>query len=193
MTGHCFSQEITPRAWWPAPKGTSLFVFGFAHQAGDVITDASLPIEDADSRSNSVIVGYRHTVSMFGRTTKLQVELPFSSGSTRANLQGLPARRNVPGPDSVRLLVKLALEGLQANLRPFQKGFLLFEFLAADQVHFFECIFQHGTKLRLDIFTQLRRPGRKGFREPGNDFVDFSQVDHRVIPAVDLPACHSRR
>ena len=111
MSGSCFAQEITPRAYWPAPEGTKLLILAYGHQAGDVITDAALPIEDAESRSNSVILGYQQTFSLLGRTTNLQVELPFASGSTRANLEGLPARRDVSGMGDIAATLAINLLG----------------------------------------------------------------------------------
>jgi hypothetical protein len=109
--GTCFAQEITPRAYWPAPKGTKLLVFAYGHQAGDVITAASLPIENAKSRSNSVILGFQRTFSLFGRHTNLQFELPLASGSTRANVEGVPARRDVSGTGDIAATLSINLLG----------------------------------------------------------------------------------
>ena len=109
--GSCLAQEITPRAYWPAPKGTELLVFAYGYQAGDVIASASLPIEDAKSRSNSLVLGYQKTFSLFGRTTNLQFELPFASGSTRANVAGLPARRDVSGMGDIAATLSVNLLG----------------------------------------------------------------------------------
>ena len=111
ISGSCFAQEITPRAFWPAPDGTRLLILAYGHQAGDVITDAALPIENAESRSNSVILGYQQTFNLFGRTTNLQVELPFASGTTRANLEGLPARRDVSGMGDIAATLAINLLG----------------------------------------------------------------------------------
>ena len=111
ISGSCFAQEITPRAYWPAPEGTKLLILAYGHQAGDVITDAALPIEDAESRSDSVILGYQQTFNLMGRTTNLQVELPFASGSTRANLEGLPARRDVSGMGDIAATLAINLLG----------------------------------------------------------------------------------
>ena len=83
----------------------------YGHQAGDVITDLSLPIDGAESRSNSLILGYQKTFSFFGRTTNLQVELPFASGSTRANLEGLPVRRDVSGMGDLAATMSMNLVG----------------------------------------------------------------------------------
>ena len=109
--GFCFPQEITPRAYWPAPDGTKLLIFAYGYQAGDVITDAALPIEDAESRGNSVIFGYQQTFSLFGRTTNLQLELPFAAGSTRANVEGIAARRDVSGMGDIAATLSINLMG----------------------------------------------------------------------------------
>ncbi len=111
LSGSCFAQEITPRAYWPAPDGTKLLILAYGHQAGDVITDAALPIEDAESRSDSLILGYQQTFNLAGRTTNLQLELPFASGSTRANLEGLPERRDVSGMGDIAATLAINLLG----------------------------------------------------------------------------------
>lgn len=83
----------------------------YGHQAGDVITDLSLPIEGAESRASSLILGYQKTFSLFGRTTNVQVELPFASGSTRANIAGLPVRRDVSGMGDIGATMSINLVG----------------------------------------------------------------------------------
>jgi hypothetical protein len=72
------AQELSPRAYWPAPKGTILTFVGYSHSSGDVITDPSLPIVGVDSSLNTLQVGYLQTVSLFGRTSNLVVELPYT-------------------------------------------------------------------------------------------------------------------
>ena len=52
------AQEITPRLFWPAPKGTKVFVSGYSFAQGDVLFDTSIPIEDADSAVNTGIFAY---------------------------------------------------------------------------------------------------------------------------------------
>ena len=38
------AQELAPRAYWPAPKGTNVLVFGYQYSTGDIVTDPSSPI-----------------------------------------------------------------------------------------------------------------------------------------------------
>ena len=88
------AQELTPRMFWPAPKGTSILVAGYAYSAGDILFDYSIPIEDADSSINTAVLAYARTVDLWGRTTNCLVELPYSEGTTKGLLLGEPASRD---------------------------------------------------------------------------------------------------
>ena len=87
------AQELTPRAYWPAPQGTKAIIFGYQYSAGDVVTDPSLPITGVDSKINFAQFAYLHTINFVGRTANLQFILPYSWGTTdvdevlRADLQ----------------------------------------------------------------------------------------------------------
>lgn len=88
LTG--YTQELTPRAYWPAPKGTRVLTLGALHTSGDVVPDPSLPITGFDSKINSFFLGYRHTLDLWGRTANLVLELPYADGTTRAALDSGP-------------------------------------------------------------------------------------------------------
>ena len=92
-----FAQDLTPRAYWPAPRGTKLLVFGYANQSGDVVTDPTLPITGVDSKIHSGIIAYQQTVNMLGRTSNFQLELPYLDGKTSGFAFGQSARRDVQG------------------------------------------------------------------------------------------------
>jgi len=91
------AQELTPRAYWPAPRGTKLLALGYANQSGDVVTDPSLPIIGVDSKIHSAVVAYQQTVGLFGRTSNLQLELPYFDGQTTGFAFGESGRREVQG------------------------------------------------------------------------------------------------
>lgn len=103
------AQELAPRLFWPAPKGTSVMVAGYAYSSGDVLFDLSIPIEDADSSINTGVLAYRRTLGLWGRTTNLLVELPYSEGTTKGLLLGEPVSRDFSdfGDLSVGLNVNL--------------------------------------------------------------------------------------
>jgi len=78
------AQELTPRAYWPAPKGTQVTTLGMVYTDGDAVPDPSLPITGLESEITTAIVGYLHTIEVFGRSANLVFELPYSSGTTSA-------------------------------------------------------------------------------------------------------------
>lgn len=91
------AQELSPRAYWPAPKGTKVAVVGYQYSVGDVVTDPSLPVLGVDSKINSSYMAYLQTLKLWGRTANVIVELPYSWGTTVGTLQGEPARRDFSG------------------------------------------------------------------------------------------------
>ncbi len=86
-----YTQELTPRAYWPTPKGTRVITVGALHTSGDIVPDPSLPVTGFDSNINSLFLGYRHTLDLWGRTANLVLELPYSDGTTRAGLENAPS------------------------------------------------------------------------------------------------------
>ena len=121
LSEYAAAQQMAPRAYWPAPKGTRLALVGFGYQAGDVVTDPTLAFEDADSRLTTGAVGYQQTIELFGRTSNVQFELPFASGTTRAALDGQALRRDVSGVGDVAATLSLNLYGAPSmNLEEFQ-------------------------------------------------------------------------
>jgi hypothetical protein len=106
----CAAQELTPRVYWPAPKGTRVFVTGYSYASGDVLFDSSIPISGADSKVNSGILAYVQTLGLWGRTSNLLVELPYAWGTTKGLLEGTQASRDFGdfGDLSVSLNVNLS-------------------------------------------------------------------------------------
>ena len=77
----CAAQELTPRAYWPAPKGTAVVVLGYSYVSGDVLFDRSTPLYGVDSRFNVGVAAYLKTFSLWKRTTNVLVELPPTRGA----------------------------------------------------------------------------------------------------------------
>lgn len=105
------AQELAPRLFWPAPKGTSVMVAGYSHASGDVLFDLSIPIEDADSSVNTGILAYAHTLDLWGRTANFLVEQPYSGGTTKGLLLGEPASRDFSDFGDLSLSLSVNLRG----------------------------------------------------------------------------------
>lgn len=105
------AQDLTPRAYWPAPKGTKVAIAGYSRVSGDVLFDPSIPLVGVDSKIYTAVVGYLQTFSLWGRTANVVVELPYSWGTTRGVLEDTPARRDFSGMGDLGLSLSVNLLG----------------------------------------------------------------------------------
>ncbi len=105
------AQDLTPRTYWPAPKGTRLLVFGYSHQTGDVVTDPSIPLTGVDSRIDSGVIAYQQTLDLFGRTGNFQLEVPYVDGTTTGMVSDEPGRRDVAGFGDIAATLTINLIG----------------------------------------------------------------------------------
>jgi hypothetical protein len=105
------AQDLTPRSYWPAPKGTRVAVVGYSYVSGDVLLDPTTPITGVDSKIHTGVLGYLQTFSLWGRTTNLVVELPYSSGTTTGFVGADPARRDLSGFGDLGVTMSVNLIG----------------------------------------------------------------------------------
>ncbi len=108
------AQELVPRAHWPAPVGTKLFVSAYQYSDGDVLTDPSLPIEDVESTVQFASLTYQHTFSLFDRTTNVQFNLPFVDGSAEGFAEGQFRSRDISNLADARMRMSINLLGAPA-------------------------------------------------------------------------------
>ena len=117
-----YAQDLTPRAYWPAPYGTKVVALGYAYQTGDVVTDPSLPLIGVDSKIDSLVVAYLQTISLFGRTSNFQIELPYVEGKTTGTYLNEPARSDVSGFGDFAATLSINLVGAPSmNLESFRE------------------------------------------------------------------------
>ncbi|NCF24168.1 MAG: transporter [Gammaproteobacteria bacterium] len=105
------AQDLTPRTYWPAPKGTRLLIFGYAYQTGDIVTDPSIPLTGVDSKIDSAVIAYQQTLNFFGRTGNFQLEVPYVDGTTTGLVSNEPGRRDVAGFGDIAATVTINLIG----------------------------------------------------------------------------------
>ncbi len=105
------AQELAPRAYWPAPDGTNVLVVGYQYSVGDVVTDPSLPIAGVESKTNFAQVTYQRTVNLFGRTTNMQFNLPYSRGLTEGFVDGEFRNRRISAIADARVRLSINLRG----------------------------------------------------------------------------------
>ena len=105
------AQELTPRAYWPAPKGTKVLLVGYTYLDGGVLIDNSLPVEDVDSQINVGVLAYAQTLSLLGRSSNLIVQLPYTKGTSTGFLDQEPVRRDFSGFGDVSVALSFNLRG----------------------------------------------------------------------------------
>ena len=81
------AQELEPGAYQNAPVGVNVFIAGYGYSTGNVLVDATLPVEGAKAQIHGVPIGYLRTIDLFGRAGKFDVIIPLSS----AHFEGVVA------------------------------------------------------------------------------------------------------
>jgi len=115
------AQELTPRTFWPAPKGTKLVFLTYAHSSGDILPDPSLPVTGVDSDIDTVVLTYQQTLSIAGRTANLRLELPYEDAYTSGEVEGEFVSRSVNGIGDFKVTLSYNLLGAPSmNVEEFQ-------------------------------------------------------------------------
>lgn len=112
------AQELSPRAYWPAPVGTNVLTLGYSHTSGDAIPDRSLPLTGVDSSIDSLHFGYRHTLNLWNRTANLTIEVPYTDGTTVGSREGeLDLEREYSGAGDLTATFSVNILGAPAMNR----------------------------------------------------------------------------
>lgn len=105
------AQELTPRAYWPAPRGTQVGVIGYAYTDGNITFDPSIPIYEAETQVNGALLAYLRTFSLFGRSSNILVKLPYAWGKTEGLIGTEPASRKFSNFADLSVTVSVNLIG----------------------------------------------------------------------------------
>jgi hypothetical protein len=111
LVDKAYAQELTPRAYWPAPAGTNLLALGYQYSEGDIVTDPVLPITGVVSRVNTVQISYLNTFGLLGRTANVQLNLPFARGSSEGFIDSTFLSRSYSGTADARARLSVNLRG----------------------------------------------------------------------------------
>lgn len=113
-TANAVAQDLTPRAYWPAPVGTKVVSFAYQYSGGDVLVDPSLPVVGVDSNVNLTQLSYTQVFGLAGRTANLQLSLPYSWSDTSGFLEGEFLDRSLAGMGDLRARLSVNLLGAAA-------------------------------------------------------------------------------
>lgn len=92
-----FASEIEPRSYVNTPVGINFLLAGYGHLDGNIPTEYSSPIQDAQLAVNSELIAYVRTLDLWGKSAKFDVILPYSELSGTARVNNIPVERNISG------------------------------------------------------------------------------------------------
>ncbi len=75
--GAASAQQLTPRAYVPAPINLNIVSLPYGYQTGSVLTDPSLPVQNVEATVNGVAAFYERTFALFGREASAALSLPY--------------------------------------------------------------------------------------------------------------------
>jgi hypothetical protein len=118
LAGGARAQDIEPRAYANAPVGVNFLVAGYGHAEGGLVSDPTLPIQNADLSTDAVFLAYARVLDVAGRSAKVDVVMPFSWLSGTAEFRGDPVERRVAGFADARMRFSMNLYGAPALTLP---------------------------------------------------------------------------
>jgi len=82
------AQQLEPRSYSNQPIGLNFLLATYQYSWGDVVTDPSLPIKNADAKVNAVALGYSRVLDFWGESGTLAVVLPYAWVSANGQVEG---------------------------------------------------------------------------------------------------------
>ncbi|MGB5392870.1 MAG: transporter [Lutimonas sp.] len=72
------AQDLDPRAYFWIPKDATVLISGYGYSGGDVVTDATVQIQDVKANLHIGSLGLAHSFSFFGMTSQVLVVAPYA-------------------------------------------------------------------------------------------------------------------
>ena len=107
-------QDLEPRTYSNTPIGLNFLIAGYSYSSGGVVTDSSVPLENADVRSHLALLAYARSIDVWGSSGKFDVIVPYAWTSGSAELNGQPNERDVSGLGDPRLRLSVNFVGAPA-------------------------------------------------------------------------------
>ena len=120
--GFVSAQELEPRSYSVIPKGFNVGVLGYTLSHGNVVADATSPIDELVLTSSVVVAGYARTFGIFNKLGRIQMLLPYTFINGTATVQGVDTSASRSGFADARVKIGVNLLGSPAmNVRDFQR------------------------------------------------------------------------
>jgi hypothetical protein len=97
------AQELEPRIWANLPSGINFVGIGVGRSDGNILLDPTLPVEDLQSDLWLGSATYLRSLSVAGKSARIEVLLPFADAEWQGIAFGERRQRNVSGPGDLRI------------------------------------------------------------------------------------------
>ena len=97
IAARLFAQELQPRAYVPAPVGLGFFSISYSHNAGGLLFDPSLPVENAHVNAGVPQLALGKSLNAFGRTGQVLAVLPYVVADLSGTAAGVEQSRHRSG------------------------------------------------------------------------------------------------
>ena len=108
------AQELEPRAYSPAPIGTTFVLGGLGRSQGPILLDPSLDVDNVAGDLWVATAGIGHVFSVAGRQARVLAVFPIAWGTIEGDVQGRAKRQDLAGLVDPRLKVSIGLRGAPA-------------------------------------------------------------------------------
>jgi hypothetical protein len=96
----------------------NFLIAGYGYSEGGVATDPAVPLENANIHLHGTVFAYARSLSLWGKSGKFDVILPYAWVSGTAKVAGQPRKREVSGFGDPRFRFSLNLYGAPALTLP---------------------------------------------------------------------------
>jgi hypothetical protein len=79
-------QELEPRAYSPAPAGSTFLVRAYSHSSGELLFDAAAPVTDARAKIETAVLGVSHVFDLAGHQASIAALAPYAWGDASGNV-----------------------------------------------------------------------------------------------------------
>jgi hypothetical protein len=105
------AQELEPRAYTNIPVGLNFVVAGYSYQAGGVLFDPAIPLENASITTHSSLFAYVRSVKVGRMSGKVDFIIPYAWLSGSADFMGTHGTREVSGLGDPRARMSVIFVG----------------------------------------------------------------------------------
>ena len=105
------AQDLTPRAYLITPTGSHAVILSSSFSKGDILSDPTVPIEDAKGSFQTAVLGYAQSFNLFGRSSNVTLVLPYAHGNFEGTVAGSQVQAYRSGLGDARVRFSINLHG----------------------------------------------------------------------------------